>query len=297
MAVAEERSFNGAARRLAVSPPIVTRLINSLENRLGAILFTRTTRRLSLTDAGERFFTAAVPLLDDLQQAEGTAAGLHQTMRGELRVTAPVLFGERIIAPIVRDFLDLHPEITIRALYVDRVVHLLEEGIDIAVRLSELPDSALSAIRVGSVRRVIVAAPSYIERHGMPDAPEDLIDHKTINSTTMDHPVTWVFQRAGKNQIARISPRMTVNTVRSAIDAACAGWGMARTLSYQVGEHLADGKLVEVLADHDDRLTPIHLVHQEGFHAAAKTRAFLDFATGRLRSASNRFLAKPDQAL
>lgn len=292
MAVAKERSFNAAARRLAVSPPIVTRLINGLEGRLGAILFKRTTRRLSLTEAGERFLIAAVPLLDGLQQAEDTAAGLHLTMRGELRVTAPVLFGERVIAPIVRDFLDLHPEITVRTLFVDRLVHLLEEGIDVAVRLSELPDSALSAIKVGTVRRVIVASPSYIARHGLPKAPEDLINHKTINSTTMDLPSTWTFQQAGKNRVARISPRMTVNTVRSAIDAACAGWGLTRTLSYQVGEHLKKGTLVEILAGWDDRVTPVHLVHQEGFHASAKTRAFLDFATSRLRPAASRFLAQ-----
>ena len=292
IAVATEGSFNGAARRLAVSPPIVTRLINALEDRLGATLFVRTTRRLSLTEAGERFLDAAVPLLDDLLQAEAAASGLHKSVSGELRITAPVLFGEKIIAPLLREFLDDHPLIKARALFVDRVVHLLEEGIDVAVRLTDLPDSSLSAIKVGNVRRIVVASPSYVAMHGRPDLPDELCDHTLITIAMLEKPTSWAFQRGGKTQTIQVSPRLSVNTVRSAIDAALAGWGITRALSYQVNDHLKSGDLLELLPGFDDRITPIHLVHQEGLNASAKTRAFLEFATQRLRSKAPSLIAE-----
>ena len=287
VSVAEQGSFNGAARQLALSPSIVTRLVNGLEERLGTRLFARTTRRVSLTEPGERFLFEARHVLESLRQAEDSAAGAHQRARGELRITAPVLFGERVIAPILRDFLDEYPDVSVRTLFVDRIVHLLEEGVDIAVRLADLPDSSLTAIRVGTVRRVVVASPAYLKANGTPVQPDQLEAHRIINNATLERPKTWTFQARGKTHLAHVNPRLTVNTVQSAIDAAEAGWGICRALSYQVDGLLREGRLVELLTGWDDRIMPVHLVHQEGSAAPARIRAFLDFAGKRLRSGSH----------
>ncbi len=277
--VADCAGFNAAARQLGISPPSVTRLIGGLEERLGARLFTRTTRRLALTEAGTRFLEDARRLLDDLEAAEAAAAGLHQAPRGVLRITAPVLFGEMHVAPILRDFLDLHPEVSASALFLDRVVDLIDEGMDIAIRIADLPDSGLTAIRLGSVRRVLVAAPAYVARHGTPATPDDLAGHALISTSALDGPGTWRF---GAQQV-RIAPRLRVTSIRAVLDAAAAGWGIARPLSYQVADDLAAGRLVELLPGADSREIPVHIVHAEGRAAAARTRAFIDFTVPRLR--------------
>ena len=180
VAVAESGAFNAAARTLNMSPPAVTRLINSLEERIGARLFTRTTRQVALTEAGHRYLSDAERKLADLEEAEDSAAGAHQSPRGILRVTAPVMFGQLHIAPILRDYLDAYPAVSAITLFVDRVVNLIDEGLDIAVRIGDLPDSSLSAVRVGTVRRMTVAAPQYIAKHGAPNTVGALADHKIM---------------------------------------------------------------------------------------------------------------------
>jgi DNA-binding transcriptional LysR family regulator len=284
VAVAEEGAFNAAARRLNLSPPAVTRLVTALEARIGARLFTRTTRRVAPTEAGRRLLADAARILAELDEAEASAAGAHQSPRGMLRVTAPVLFGQRHIAPILRDFLDAYPEVSATALFVDRVVDLIDEGLDVALRIGALPDSTLSAVRVGAVRRVTVAAPGYVAAHGMPATPDDLAGHRIVSPLTLHEATRWSFVAGGRSSIVHLAPRLAVNTMTAAIEAASAGWGITRVLSYQVADALADGTLVEVLGDREDRRIPVHLVHSEGRRAAAKIRAFVDLAAERLRA-------------
>ena len=284
VAVAEEGAFNAAARRLNLSPPAVTRLVSALEARIGARLFTRTTRRVAPTEAGKRLLADAGRILAELGEAEASAAGAHQTPRGVLRVTAPVLFGQRHIAPILRDFLDAYPEVSATTLFVDRVVDLIDEGLDVALRIGDLPDSSLSAVRVGAVRRVTVAAPDYVAAHGVPATPDDLAGHRIVNPLTLHEATRWSFVAGGRTRTVRLAPRLAVNTMAAAIEAATAGWGVTRALSYQVADALADGALVEILGDWEDRRMPVHLVHSEGRRAAAKIRAFIDLAARRLRA-------------
>jgi DNA-binding transcriptional LysR family regulator len=291
VAVAEEGAFNAAARRLNLTPPVVTRLVTALETRLGVRLLTRTTRKVALTEAGARLLGDAARVLADLDEVEAIAAGAHSTPRGLLRITAPVLFGQKYVLPVLREFLDSYPDVSASTLFVDRVVDLIDEGLDVALRIGELPDSSLTATRIGMVRRVTVAAPEYLAEHGMPETPDDLAGHKTIQPAGLQDSVQWPFVAAGKTRIARLSPRLTVNTVTAAIGSAMAGWGVTRALSYQVADAIADGSLVEILRDWEDREMPIHLVHHEGRLSAAKTRVFIDFAAQRLRAQADQLAA------
>ena len=292
VAVAEQGAFNAAARRLNASPPAVTRLVTALEARLGVQLFTRTTRQVALTEAGARLMTDAARILAELEAAEASATGAHDAPQGVLRITAPVLFGQRFIAPILRNYLDIHPKVTAEALFVDRIVDLIGEGLDVAVRIGDLPDSSLTAIRVGAVRRVTVAAPGYLASHGTPQAPGDLAGHRIIFPSGTGGALAFEYAAGRSRQTMRLDPALSVNTMQAAIDAAAAGWGVTRVLSYQVVGEIARGALVEVLADSEDREMPIHLVHSEGRRAAAKIRAFIDLAAGRLRAEAGRLAAR-----
>jgi len=292
VAVADEGAFIGAARRLNASPASVTRLVTGLESRLGVRLFNRTTRQVALTEDGRRLYVDAVRILAELTSAEAFASGARQTPRGVLRLTAPVLFGQRFIAPIVRDYLDAYPEMTADMVLVDRVVDLINEGLDVALRIGALPDSVLTATRVGTVRYVTVAAPDYLARAGMPERPSDLARHRIILPVGMGGPPDWHFVVGGKHKSVRLVPTLSVNTMDAAIDAASSGWGITRGLSYQVSDALVSGTLVEVLADWEDRLLPIHLVHSEGRRAAAKIRVFVDMAAKALRREGTRLFAR-----
>jgi len=292
VAVAEEGAFNAAARRLGSSPPAVTRQVSALEARLGVQLLTRTTRQVALTEAGGRLMAEATRILTELEAAEASATGAQVAPQGELRVTAPVMFGQRYIAPVLREYLDAWPGVTAEALFLDRVVDVIGEGIDVALRIGALPDSSLTAVRVGAVRRMTVAAPAYLARHGTPGQPRDLARHRTILFHGTGAPRAWDFSAGRAQQTVRLEPVLTVNTNDSAIDAAIAGFGIARALSYQVADAIAAGRLVEVLAGHEDREQPIHLVHSGGRRPPAKTRAFVDLATERLRGQAARLAAR-----
>jgi len=292
VAVAEQGAFNAAARQLNSSPPAVTRLVNGLEARLGVRLFTRTTRQVALTEAGARLMADAARILAELEAAEASAAGAHAAPRGVLRITAPVLFGQRFIAPVLRDYLDAYPAVTAEALFVDRIGDLIGEGLDVALRIGELPDSSLTAIRVGAVRRVTVAAPAYLARHGAPQAPGDLARHRVIFPSSTGGALAWEYAAGGKPLTVRLEPALSVNTMQAAIDAAVAGFGVTRVLSYQVGDAIACGELAEVLEDSESREMPIHLVHSAGRRAAAKIRAFIDLAARRLRAEAGRLAAR-----
>jgi len=286
VAVAEAGGFAAAARALRLSPPAVTRAVAGLEERIGARLLHRTTRTVRLTEAGVRFLADARRILIELEEAEAAAAGAHGEPRGRIDVTAPLLFGTMHVAPMVLGFLERFPAVSVRSLFVDRVVDLMDEGIDVAVRIADLPDSTFSAVRVGQVRRVVCASPQYLARRGTPVMPRDLEDFDCIGFQSGPAPAAWVFPEsaAGKAETVRPSMRLLVNNADVAVAAALAGHGIARVLSYQVAEEIRRGRLCVVLAGYEPSPVPVHLVHIEGRRAAARVRAFLDFAAPRLRS-------------
>jgi DNA-binding transcriptional LysR family regulator len=280
--VAEAGGFAGAARRLAMSPPAVTRAVAFLEEMIGARLLTRTTRSVALTEPGQRYLEDCRRILGEIQAAEASAAGSYGTPTGTLVVTAPVLFGQIYGLPLLTEFLTRHPAVTGRVLLLDRVVHLVNEGIDVAIRIGALPDSDLSAIRVGEVRRVACGAPGYFARHGTPEIPADLTRHTLIATTSAWTSLDWRFGRESRTTVT-VHPRLFCNTNEAGIAATIAGWGVTRVLSYQIAEAVQDGRLVTVLDDYEEPPLPIHIVHPEGRHVSAKVRAFVDFAVERLR--------------
>lgn len=283
--VADCGGFAAAARDLAMSPPTVTRAISMLEDRLGTRLFVRTTRSVRLTESGDRFLQDGRRILLDLEEAEETAVGSHAEPRGDLRITGPVLFGRMFMTPILGNFLDRYPMVKAQTLFVDRIVNLMDEGLDVAIRIGELPDSSLIAVRVGSVRRVMVGSPDYISKHGIPQHPEDLSDHRLIQALAMGTSTDWMFQENGKPISVRVEPCLRMNTNDAVIELAVRGWGLAsRLLSYQVAPYLADGRLQTILSAYELPPLPIHVVHQEGRIVSAKVRSFVDFMVERLRA-------------
>ena len=280
--VAETASFAQAARQLHMSPPAVTRAIAFLEEATGARLFVRSTRSVKLTSPGSRYADDCRRILSDIDEAEASAGGSHSTASGILTVTAPVLFGQIHVVPAMTEFLSMHAAVTGRVHLFDRMVNLVEEGIDVAIRIGHLQDSEHQAIRVGSVRRVVCGAPAYFERHGEPATPADLSRHITIFNTGSSAPLEWHF--SPNHTPVKLHPRMYCNTVDASISAAVTGWGLSRALSYQVAQHIAAGRLRTVLDQYEEEPLPIHVVHVEGRHVSAKTRAFVDFAVEKLKS-------------
>jgi len=283
--VAECGGFAAAARSLAVSPPAVTRAISMLEDRLGTRLFVRTTRSVRLTESGARFLADGRRILVELQDAENAATGTHTEPRGVLRITSPVLFGRLFVTPILGDFLDRYPMVNAETLFVDRVVNLMDEGLDVAIRIGDLPDSSLIATRVGSVRRVTVASPDYLARHKPLLHPKDLLDHKLIQPLGLGTAKDWVFYENGKPISIPAEPRLRMNTNDAVIEMADRGWGIApRLLSYQVASHVANGRLKILLSEFESPPLPVHILHQEGTIVSAKLRAFVDFMAQELRA-------------
>lgn len=282
VAVAEAESFARGASATGLSAPSATRAINTLETALGARLFTRSTRRVRLTDVGQTYLAEVREILAQLQAADDLASGAANTPVGQLRITCPQEFGRIYIAPLLTEFLDDHPQVRAEALMVDRIVNLVEEGFDIAVRIGHLPSSDLTAVRIGQVRRVICGSPGYFEKWGHPEAPGELTAHHTVSIGSDNPRDEWRFGPDGA-QIFRMNSRLTVSSIAAAIDIAKQGWGLCRVLSYQAGPDLESGNLQAVLEEYEPAPLPIHLVHVEGRRAAAKVRAFIDFAAPRLR--------------
>ena len=285
IAVAEAAGFARAARTLGLSAPAVTRAVAAVEERLGVRLFQRNTRQVRLTEAGERFLKDAKRILGELEDAEASAAGSHGDPRGALAVTASVMFGRMFVAPVLMDFLDSHAGVTARLVLLDRVVNLIEEGFDVAVRIAHLEDSSLSAQRIGVVRRVVVASPHYLARHGTPQLPADLRRHRAVLSSQVGAAESWSFPAAGGGtDVIDVPSQLVANSAEVAIQAAIAGRGLTRVLSYMVAPAVRAGQLRVVLDQYEPPSIPIHLVHAEGRHANAKIRAFVDFAAARLRA-------------
>jgi DNA-binding transcriptional LysR family regulator len=281
--VAQEQSFSAAARRLGMSAASVTRAVAALEKRIGTLLLTRTTRSVYLSEAGQRYLEDCRRILAEVQEAEDSAAGSHAQPRGQLTITAPVLFGELFVTPVMVDYLNQFPQVTINGVLVDRVVSMVEEGIDVAVRIGELPDSNQHAIRVGEVRRVICASPGYLQAHGRPRHPEELSDAPIVSTSSIGQLRNWPFLEKGQPLSVRPEPRLVVTANQAAITAACLGLGLTRVLSYQVASKVAAGELEIVLADFELPPLPIHVVYQGGRKAPARVRSFVDFAVKALR--------------
>ena len=282
VAVVEAGGFAGAARKLKLSPPVVTRAVAELEQRLGLRLLTRSTRFVRVTDAGALYAQDCRRILAEVEEAERAAAGTHAAPRGTLTLTAPVLFGQMYVTPVLVRYLQAYPEVDAQCLFLDRVVNMLEEGVDVAVRIGELPDSSLQAIRVGRVRRVLVAAPAYLEAHGTPRRPEELPSHTIISAAGVTSQPEWRFNVEGRAHTQRVAPRMRTTSNDSAIAAALAGLGITRLLSYQVAPHLASGALRLLLEDFEGAPLPIHVAHHEGRHVTQKVRSFVDMAVAAL---------------
>lgn len=289
IAVAETGGFAKAAARLNSSPPAVTRAVAALEERLGAELFARTTRRVNLTEAGRLFLERARGLLGDLEAAEMEVIGAGVMPSGHLTITASVTMGRSILPPIVSGFLSAHPRVTVKALLIDRVANLIDEGIDVALRVGDLPDSTMIARHVGEVGRVLVASPSYLSKHGSPRTAGDLKLHSIIAFTGLMPNREWSY--ASERGVARVllQPRFEINDAGAAIAAAEAGDGVTIALSYMVAKQIQDGRLTPVLAPISLPPAPVHLAYPESRHVAPKVRAFVDFAAPKIRAALNEF--------
>jgi DNA-binding transcriptional LysR family regulator len=282
----DEGSLAGAGRRLGRSPAAVTRAIAFLENYVGTPLLHRTTRTIKLSEAGERYAVACRRVLTDLEEADMLAAGEGSAPRGMLSLSGPIVSGARILRPILDAFLDAYPAVKARLLMLDRKLNLVEEGIDVALRIGHLPDSSLIAIRVGEVRQVICAAPSYLAGHPPIREAGDLAAHQ-ITAMTVFGQDSWSFAPTDDDPDIRhipITPRLIVNTVEAAVGSALEGYGLTRAYSYQVADEVRDGRLAVVLPEVESPATPVHIVTPERRLSVPKVRAFVDFAVPRLKA-------------
>lgn len=284
LAVIEEGSLSAGARRLRAPLTTVSRKVADLEQHLGTRLLVRTSRRVALTDAGRDYVAASRRILEQVEEAERAAAGEYSEPRGELSVTAPVVFGRRHVLPVAAEFLAEYAKIDLRLFLIDRHVNLLEEHLDIGVRLGHLEDSSLMATRVGEVRRVICASPDYLARHGRPAVPEDLREHDGITFKGFSTSPEWRYRRDTAALSAEPRTRLAVNSTEAAVDAAVAGLGVARVLSYQIVDELRSGALVPLLEAFAPEPIPVQLVYAGQGQLPVKARSFLDWVAPRLRA-------------
>lgn len=284
VAVVEEGSLSAGARRLRLPLTTVSRKVADLENHLRTRLLTRTSRRVDLTEAGQAYVAAAQRILDQVQEAERAATGEYTVPRGELAVTAPVAFGRRHVLPIVVDFLAAYPEIVIRLLLIDRSLSLVEDHVDVALRIGPLADSALVATRVGAVRRIVCAAPAYLARRGQPGAPEELTAHDLVSFEGFPAGTNWRFRQGVTSTVIPVRPRLAVNAAEAAVDAARSGVGITRVLSYQAADEIEAGTLRVLLEAYEPEPLPVSLIHPERALLPLKVRAFLDWTVPRIRA-------------
>ncbi|GJD94206.1 LysR family transcriptional regulator [Methylobacterium iners] len=281
VAVCDARGFAPAARRLGISPSAATRLIAGLEDRLGTRLLQRTTRSLHLTEAGERYLAQARNILGAVAESEEIARGARTSPRGRLAVAAPVIFGRTHVASLLARYMARHPDMTAELQLNDRNVGLVEEGVDVAVRIGPLDASGLVARRLGTTRRVVVASPDYLARRGTPQHPGELQGHDTIGFGAFENAPAWTFadpSQGGRDVRVSITPRLTTNSGDAALDFARSGAGLVRPLLYQVTRDVAAGGLVLVLTEHEPPPLPIHAVYPSARWLPAKVRAFVDLA-------------------
>ena len=286
VAVAEAGSLSAAGRKLGVPLPTVSRKISDLEAHLNTRLLIRSTRKLSLTDAGAAYVAAAKRILDEVSEVERAVSGEHAAPRGDLVITAPVVFGRLHVLPVIAEFLERWPEINVRLVLADRNLHLIDDHIDMAVRIGALADSTLVSTRVGVVRNVVCSSPAYFAAHDVPKRPEDLSALAAVTFDPFSPAQPWIFRdpESKRELRAPVLSRLSVNTAEAAIDGAAAGLGVTRVLSYQVAQAVLDGRIQIVLAEYEPEPFPVSLIHARHELTPLKVRMLLDFAAPRLRA-------------
>jgi DNA-binding transcriptional LysR family regulator len=288
VAVARAGGFSAASRALGLPVATVSRKVADLEGALGVRLFERSTRQVVLTDGARDYFESCQRLLDDLREADDTVTGEYRLPKGELTVTAPSGFGRQHLQPVLIDFMREFPEVTLRVLLVDRLVDLLDEHVDVAVRINNLPDSSLVARRVGEIRMVVCGSPAYLETKGVPVHPVDLGGHACISWASLGPQKAWLFSEAGVETLFPIPIRLTATLPDLVVAAAAAHLGLAQVTSYQAEAAVRAGQLVPVLREFEAAPTAVHLVHPGSRRVPLKLRAFLDFAAPRLQERLHR---------
>jgi DNA-binding transcriptional LysR family regulator len=283
VAIVDRGSFTGASEKIGLSVAAVSRALYSLETRLGTQLLARTTRSVRPTDAGVAYLDTCRKVLDTITDAEANLASYNVNPVGTLTVSAPVLFGQRYIAPLVNAFALRYSDININAVYIDRTTRLLEEGVDIAIRIGHLGDSTTFAVPLGFVQRRTYASPAYLAAHGEPAHPGELVRHDCVSFTGVTHPLEWVFSDDGARLPVRLHPRMIVDLAPAAVSAAIDGVGITQLLSYQAATEVRSGRLVPVLSAYEPEPVPVNLLHLERRGSSGKIRAFLGFVTETLR--------------
>jgi DNA-binding transcriptional LysR family regulator len=283
LAAVETGSLSAASRKLGVPLATVSRKVSDLEAHLRARLVTRTSRRLELTEAGRAYLAAAKRILEDIAEAERTASGEYIAPQGDLTIAAPIVMGRLHVLPVTIDFLNAYPDVDVRLVLADRNAHLLEEHVDIAVRVGELPDSSLVAKRIGAIRRVVCGSRSYFAKRGTPQTPGDLVSHACITFEGLYAPDSWPFQTGKTTASVPIRSRLTVNTAEAAVDAAISSIGVTRVLSYQIAAPVRAGALDIVLCGFEPPPLPVNMIYGAEL-LPLKLRAFLDFAAPRLKA-------------
>jgi DNA-binding transcriptional LysR family regulator len=283
LAAVDGGSLSAASRSLRVPLPTVSRRVSDLESRLGAQLLVRTSRGLELTEEGAAYVASARRILDELDDAERTVSGEYRAPRGELAVTAPIMFGKLHVAPIVHEFLAAYPDVSVRLVLLDGVIDLVEAHVDVALRIGQLPDSALVARRVGDVRWLFCASPRYLARRGTVSHPAEIAGQECIALEGLQHDRDWPYVEDGQTRSVALRPRFSVNTADAVIDATAAGLGIARVVSYQAADAIGSGKVSAILAPFWTPPVPVHLVYGPRQQQPLKLRAFLDFVTPRLQ--------------
>jgi DNA-binding transcriptional LysR family regulator len=286
VAIVDEGGFASAARKLRISPPVVTRAVTELEDSMGVRLLVRTTRVVRVTEVGARYVADCRRILADVAETETSAAGSHGAPRGKLVITASVMFGAMYVTPIVTEYLRRYPETDVECRFLDRVVNMMDEGVDAAIRIGALPDSSYQAVRVGQVRQVLCASPAYLGARGIPTTPEDLGRHDLIAATAVVATNDWRFERDGKPMTVKVHPRLSSTSNDAALRAALDGFGITRVISYMAAPHLAAGRLKTVLGRYETPPVPVSVVHHEGRQSSRKVRAFLDMAIAALSADS-----------
>ena len=284
LSAVESGSLSKASRKLGLPLATVSRKVADLEEHLRASLLIRSAKGLELTPAGRTYVTGAKALLEQLSELERTAAGEYTEPRGDLVVTAPIMFGRLHVLPVVTRFLEAFPEVAVGLVMTDRVTHLLDDRVDVALRIGALPDSSLMATRLGAVRHVLCASPGYLATNGTPKSLEDLERHKMISFESVNAPSTWTFKVDGSDMPVTFRSRLSVNTIDAAIDAGLSGAGIIRAMSYQVAEHVQSNRLAVVLEACEATPRPVHLVYDKQSRLPLKLRAFVDFVVPCLRA-------------
>jgi DNA-binding transcriptional LysR family regulator len=281
VAVVAAGSFSAASRQLRMPLPTVSRKVAEIESHLKAQLLVRSTRKLALTEAGQAYVEDCKRILDAVNEAERGASGEYSAPQGELTITAPIVFGRLHVTPVVTEFLRAYPRVDVRLLLADRALNLVEDRLDLAVRIGPLPDSRLVASKIGQIRRVVCASPAYLHERGTPRAPQDLANHDCVTFAGLTDAGSWGFR---DQQSVRVHSRLIASTAEAAIDAAIAGIGLTCTLSYQVADAVQAGRLAVVLRKFEPPPLPVSLIYVRESRITAKLRAFIDYAAPRLRA-------------